>query len=130
MTLDRLDAALWRNAACEDDVAHAMLAANLDQLEQHRVHGYQVHAERLAGQFPGRGDLAVEQFGCHRSAGDYSEAAGIADSRDEVALGNPAHRAAQDGVFGAEEIAAALHQGLGLGISRHCGLSRGNWRWP
>ena len=46
----------------------------------------------------------------HRAAGDDSEAAGVGDGGDEVALGNPAHRAAQDRDVAAEELGAAVHQ--------------------
>ena len=63
------------------------------------------------------GDLGVEQVGRHRPAGDHPEPAGVADRGDEVALGNPAHRPAQDRVLAAEELGAALHQVAGLGIA-------------
>jgi hypothetical protein len=56
------------------------------------------------------GDFAVQQFGGHRAAGDHSEATRIGDGCDQVPLGNPAHRAAEDGPFGAEEFGTASHQ--------------------
>ena len=64
----------------------------------------------LRGARLGLGDLGVEQFGVHRPAGDHAEPAGIADRGDEVALGHPAHRPAEDGIFGAEEVGPAVHQ--------------------
>jgi hypothetical protein len=57
----------------------------------------------LGGQRLGRGDFGIEQFGRHRPAGDHAKAARVADGGNEVALRNPAHRAAQDRVLGAEE---------------------------
>ncbi len=56
------------------------------------------------------GDLGVEQIGGHRAAGDDAERAGVGERGDEVALRDPAHRAAEDGDLAAEEIGAALHQ--------------------
>ncbi len=117
--LDRLDAALGRDSAGEHDMADAVLAADLDQLEQHRVHGDQVDAERLAGERLRAGDLGVEQFGRHRPAGDHAEPAGVADRGDEIAFGHPAHRSAEDRELGTEEFAAPLHQVAGLGIITH-----------
>ena len=49
------------------------------------------------------GDLGFQQRRRHRTAGDHAKAAGIGNGRDEMPLADPAHRAAQDGVFGAEE---------------------------
>ena len=82
----------------------------VDQLGQHRVHGDEVDAERLVGALLRLGDLGVEQVRRHRAAGDHAEGAGIGERGDEVALGNPAHRAAEHGDLAAEEIGAALHQ--------------------
>src|SRR6185312_3866594 len=56
------------------------------------------------------GDLRVEQLRAHCSAGDHPEAAGIGNRRDEMALANPAHRAAHDRNIAAEELGAAMHQ--------------------
>ena len=113
--LDRFYAALGRNAAGKHDMADFMLRADRDQIEQHRVHGNQVHAERLAGQRLGRGDFGVEQFRRHRPAGDHAKAAGVADRRDEIALRHPAHRPAQDRALAAEKFGAAGHQGSEFG---------------
>src|SRR5690606_28160731 len=82
--LDRLDAALGRNAAGQRDVADAVLGADFDQLEQVRMHGDQVDAERFGGERLGAGDFAIEQFGRHGAAGDHPEPAGVADRGHEV----------------------------------------------
>ena len=99
-----------RQAAGEHDMADSMLRADVDQLDELRVHGDQVDAERLRRPRLGLGDLGVEQLGRHRAAGDHAEAAGVGDRGDEVALRNPAHRAAQDRDLAAEELGAAVHQ--------------------
>src|SRR6185312_5310783 len=92
------------------DMADLVLRADVDQLGELRVHGDEVHAERTRRARLGLGDLRVEQLGSHRPAGDHAEAAGVGDGRDEVALGNPAHRAAHDGDVAAQELGAAMHQ--------------------
>ena len=112
--LDRLDAALGRNSARQHDMADLVLGADRDQIEQLRVHGNQVDAEGFAGERLGSGDLAIEQLGGHRPAGDYPEAAGIGDCGDQIALGDPGHCAAEDGVVAAEEGRTARHQSIGL----------------
>jgi hypothetical protein len=124
--LDRLDTALGRNAAGQHDMAHAMLFTDRDQVEKLGVHGDQVDAERLGGERLGPGDLRVEQVGRHRAAGDHAKAARIADRGHEVAFRNPAHRAAQDGIFGAQKGGPARHEGGSLGSCGHCdGASSG-----
>ena len=110
--LDPVDRPGGRQAAGEHDMAHLMLRADVDQVAQHRVHGDQVHAERLRRQRLRRRDLRVEQVRRHRPAGDHPEGARIGQSGDEVALRNPAHRAAKHGIVAAEELGAALHQAL------------------
>ena len=74
--------------------------ADPDQVVELRVHGDQVDAERPVGQRLGAGDLGREQVRVHRAAGDHAEAAGVGDRRDQVALADPAHRAAHDGDVG------------------------------
>ena len=51
------------------------------------------------------GREAIEQFRRHRARRDDAEAAGVRDGGDEVALGDPGHGAAHDGVVAAEEFA-------------------------
>ena len=88
------------------------LRADLDQLEQHRVHGDQVHAERLAGQRLGRRrSRASSRSGVIAPQAITPKPPALLIAADEVALGHPAHRAAQDRVFAAEEFGAARHQG-------------------
>ena len=99
-----------RKAAGEDDVADIMLGADIDQLRELRVHGDEVDAERAVRAHFRLGDLGVEQLGSHRAAGDHTEAAGIGDGGDEVALADPAHRAAHDRDVAAKEFGAAVHQ--------------------
>ena len=99
------------------------LRADVDQLDQHRVHGDQIDAERPVGALLGLGDLGVEQIGRHRAAGDHPERAGIGQSRDEVALRDPAHRAAEDRDLAAEEVGAALHQPRRGGRGRSCDVA-------
>ena len=108
--LDAVDRAARGQPAGEHDVGHLVLGADVDQLAQLRVHGDEVDPERLGRARLGLGDLGIEQFGVHRPAGDHAEAAGIADRGDEVALADPAHRPAEDGIFGAEELGPAMHQ--------------------
>ena len=110
LALIRSIAPARRKPAGEDDVGDFVVGADVDQLEQHRVHGDQIDAERLRGALLGLGDFGVEQIRRHRPAGDHPEAAGIADRGDEVALANPAHRAAEDGELAAEKFGAAVHQ--------------------
>src|SRR5207302_867035 len=55
-------------------------------------------------------NLGVEEFRAHRTAGYHSEAAGVGDCRHQLALGNPAHCATQNGDFAAKELGAAVHQ--------------------
>src|SRR5688500_13088794 len=91
---------------------HLMLGADVDQFIELRVHGDEVHAERLAGECLGRCNLLIEQLGRHRPAGDHAEPARIGDCRDQMALADPAHRPAHDRPFGAEELRPACHQFL------------------
>jgi hypothetical protein len=111
--LDRLDAALGRQPACQHDMADLMLGAHRDQLHQLRVHGDEVDAERLGSKRLGRGDLGIEQFGGHRPAGNHAKAACIRDGRDEIALRHPAHRPAKDRGLAAQKGGAARHGGSG-----------------
>src|SRR3546814_14518940 len=76
-----------------------------------------MHGDEVDAEWPGRpllrlGDLSVEQVRRHGPAGDDAEAASVGDGGDEVALRNPAHRAAHDGDLAAEQIGTALHQAL------------------
>ena len=96
-----------------------MLFAYPDQIEELRMHGDEIHAERLVGKRFGRRDLRVEQLGRHRATCDHAEAAGVRDGGNQVPLGHPAHRAAQDGRLAAQEIGAAAHQLRGLGKIAH-----------
>ena len=104
-----------RQAAGEHDVADPMLGADLDQIEQLRMQGDQVDAERAPGQRLGRADLGRQQLRRHRSRGDDPEPAGIGDGGDQVALRYPGHRAAHDGEIAAENIPAARPQPVELG---------------
>ena len=54
--------------------------------------------------------MTIGKVGRHRAAGDHAEGAGVRQGRYEVALRDPAHRAAQDGDLAAEEVGPALHQ--------------------
>ncbi len=117
LRLDPLDRAARRKPAGEHDMADLVLRADVDQLAQLRMHGDEVDAERPVGARLGLGDFGVEQLGGHRAAGDHAEAAGIGDGGDEVALGDPAHRAAQDRDVAAEELGAAVHQFLEARVS-------------
>ena len=107
---DAVDRSGRRKPSGEDDVGHAVIGADVDQLGQLWVHGDEVDAEGAVGAGLGLGDLGVEQFGAHRAARDYSEPAGVGDGRDQVALGDPAHRAAHDRDLAAEELGAAVHE--------------------
>ena len=113
--LDRLDAALGRQATGQHHMAHLMLGAHRDQVEQLRMHGDQVHAERLVGQRPGRRNFRVQQFGRHRATGNHAETAGVRDRRHQMPLTDPAHRPAQDRALAAEKFGAAGHQGSEFG---------------
>ena len=117
--LDRFDTAFGRNAPGQHHMAHGVLFAHGDEVEELRVHGDEVHAERAVGQLAGFGDFGVEQIGRHRPAGDHAEPAGVRNGRDEIAFGHPAHRPAQNGGFAAEKIATALHQTRSLGVTVH-----------
>ena len=123
---DPVDRAARGKAAGKNDVGDAMIGADVDQLGQLRVHGDEIDAERPVGARLGLGDLGVEQFGAHRSAGDYSEPAGVGDGGDQMALGNPAHRAAHDGDVAAEELGAAVHQLLEPGVAGAEWIARGS----
>ena len=117
--LDRFDASLWRDTACQNDMADTALRADVDQVEQLRMHGDEIDTEGLGRERLRADDLRIEQVGRHRAAGNDAEAAGIADRRDEIALRHPRHRAAQDRIFAAEKLAAPRHQRRGLGVSGH-----------
>ncbi len=124
--LDRLDAALGRQATGQHDMAHLMLGAHRDQVEQLRMHGDQVHAERLVGQRPGRRNFRVQQFGRHRATGNHTETAGVRDRRHQMPLTDPAHRPAQDRALAAEKFGAAGHQGSEFGSGHRRKNSKGN----
>src|SRR3546814_10540267 len=108
--LDPVDRARWGEAAGEDDMPDVVLLADVDQLHDLGMHGDEVDAEGPGRPLLRLGDLGVEQVRRHGPAGDDAEAASVGDGGDEVALRNPAHRAAHDGDLAAEEIGAALHQ--------------------
>jgi hypothetical protein len=111
--LDPLDRTGRRQPAGEDDMGDMMLRAHVDQLGKLRVHGDEVDPERPLRACLRPGDFGVEQLRRHRAAGDHPEAAGIADRGDEIALGNPGHRPAQDRPLATEECSAPRHQRLG-----------------
>ena len=106
----------------------AVLFAHADQIEELRMHGDEIHAERLVGQRSGRRDLRVEQLRRHRAAGDHAEAARIRYGGNQVALGHPAHRPAQDRGLAAQEIGASAHQLRSLGKIVHRTAIR-RWSW-
>jgi hypothetical protein len=89
---------------------HPVLQTDVDQLDELRVHGDDVDAERPVGQRGGRLDLARQQIGRHRARGDDAKPAGIGNRRDQVALRHPGHRAAHHRELGAEKRAAARPQ--------------------
>jgi len=110
MRLDRLETALGRDTASQHDMRDAVLCADIDKVEQLRVHGDEVHAEGLGRQRLGGGDFRVQKRRRHRAAGDHTEAARVTDRRNEIAFGHPRHRAAQDRGLATEEFAATRHQ--------------------
>src|SRR3546814_2378160 len=71
-----------------------VLLADVDQLHDLGMHGDEVDAEGPGRPLLRLGDLGVEQVRRHGPAGDDAEAASVGDGGDEVALRNPAHRAA------------------------------------
>ena len=103
-----------RNAAGQHDVSDARLQADPDQLVEPRMHGDQVDPERPVGQRLRAGDLGGQHVRLHRAAGDHAEPAGVGDRRHQVALADPAHRAAHDGDLAAEERRAARPQPVEL----------------
>ena len=108
--LDRLHTPLGRNAARQHNVGDGMFLANRDQIEQLRVHGDQVHAEVALRERLRRRNLGIVQVGGHRAARNHPKSACIADCADQIALRDPAHRAAQYGVIAAEKVGPARHQ--------------------
>ena len=116
--LHRAHGVAGRDAAGQHDVADLGAQADLHQVVELRVHGDEVDAERLGGQRLGAGDLGFEQGGGHGAARDDAEAAGVGDGGDQVALADPAHGAAHDGGFGAEEGRAARPQRVEAGAGR------------
>ena len=107
--LDRFQRPLGRQAPGEHDMADLVLGAHRDQVEERRVHGDEVHPERLVRQRLRARDLGIEQFGRHRSARDHAEPAGVRHGGDEVALADPRHGARHDRDLAAEERGAARH---------------------
>jgi hypothetical protein len=75
----------------------------------------QVDPERRGGELARGGDLLREPLGGHGARRDHTEAAGVRNRCDEMALGYPRHCAAKDRDFGAEKIAAAPPQPVELG---------------
>ena len=129
--LDRAHRAAGRNAAGQHHMAHPGGGANAHQVVELRVHGDEVDAERQAGHRLGGGDLLFQQLRPHRAAGDDAEAAGIGDGGDQMALADPAHRAAHDGDARAQEGTAARPQPVQLGAGRfHLGGLGGDIRHP
>src|SRR5438552_8564492 len=126
---DALDRGPARDAAGQHDVPDAMVDADIDQLQELRVHRDQVDPERALGQRGGGRYLRAQQVGRHRARGDDAKPAGIGNRRDQVALRHPGHRPAHNGEIGAEKGAAALPQpvelgapAVVLGARRSCGV--------
>ena len=111
VALDPVDRSRRRQPAGEDDMADLVPGADVDQLGELRMHGDEVDPERPLGPLLRLGDLGVEQLRSHRPAGDHPERAGVGQGRDEVALRDPAHRAAEDRDLAAEEVGARASSG-------------------
>ena len=92
-----------RDATGQDDVADLGLQADADQCVQFRVHGDQVHAERLVCQRLRSGDLLRQLRRAHGAAGDHAETAGVGNRGHQMLLADPPHRAPHDRVRAAEE---------------------------
>ena len=110
-------------------------SADIDQLQELRVHGDEIDAERAVGQRArSRRSRRRADRATSTPRGDHAEAAGIGDRGDEVALRHPGHRAAHDRELGAEEGAAARPQpvehGARLVAGRRDGaIARRSDRW-
>src|SRR6266851_2148409 len=118
---DALNRSPARDATGQHDMADAVVDADIDQLQELRVHRDQIDPERTTRQRRSGGDLLAQQIGRHRARGDHAKPAGIGNRRDQVALRHPGHRPAHDGEIGAEKGAAALPQAVELGARRGCG---------
>jgi hypothetical protein len=93
-----------------------MPGTDVDQVEQLRVHGDEVDAERLGSQRLGRGDFRVQQGGRHRAAGNHAKPPGIGYGRHQMPFRHPAHRPAQNGGVAAQKLRAAGHEGSEFGV--------------
>ena len=68
----------------------------------------QIDAEISRGQTLCRGDLFGELRTRHGPASQHAKPAPLGDGRDEMALGNPSHRATQNRCIDTEKGTAAL----------------------
>src|SRR3546814_6219071 len=75
-----------------------MSRANVDEVENLRMHGAEVYAERLARELLRFGDFRITQFRRHRAARNHAKTTSIADRRDKIAFRNPTHVPAPDSV--------------------------------
>ena len=77
-----------------------------------RGNGDEIDRERIFCQRADLFDLLAQDFRGSVSAGETSEASGVADRRDEIRFRHPCHRTAENGVLALQKIAAPLHQGI------------------
>src|SRR3546814_4566454 len=89
-----------------------MSRANVDEVENLRMHGDEVYAERLARELLRFGDFRIKQFRRHRAARNHAKTTSIADRRDKIAFRNPTHRPAHDCDVAAQKFRTARHKAV------------------
>ena len=98
----------WRQPTGENDVADTTFEADLHQLVELWMHDDEIDAERFRGERSRGLDLGRKELRRHRTASEHTEAAGIGNRRDQIALRHPGHRPAHDRDFATENIEATL----------------------
>ena len=97
-----------RQTAGQHDMADLMLAADVDQRIEIRMHDDQIDAEGLIGPFLGALDFGGEQIRRHRTACEHAEAARIRNRRHQMPLGDPGHRTSQNSKRATQELCSIL----------------------
>ena len=108
--LNSFDCPARRKAARKNHMSDMVLRADVDQLGKLRVHRDEIDPKGPLRSSPRFGNFPIEEFRGHCSARNHSKAAGVGNCRDETAFADPAHRAAHDRIFAAQELGSAVHQ--------------------
>src|SRR3546814_16525253 len=69
--LDRFNAAFGRKSASQHHMPDLMSRENVDEVENLRMHGDEVYAERLDRELLRFGDFRIKQFRRHRAARNH-----------------------------------------------------------